>query len=113
MRSEAETTDMARPVDMDVTLTLTEREMKSRRFPVRPAFLSIAAFRQQTYHLQLEKGSFKVENRTSFGSNPTYEYRLLWNKSPYPPLEEWKVRGPAQAGKYWERNDFYKGVLKD
>jgi hypothetical protein len=102
-------------VDIAIAITLSEREFSNAQFtlPVNPANLETAAFRRKEFHLRLEKGNFKVEGRTTFGANPTYAYRLLWDESPYPPLEEWKLQGAAKANRFWELKDFYKGMLED
>jgi hypothetical protein len=112
-QSVVQTPENAEPVNVAIAITLSERDFTDTRFAYRPkpALLERAAFRHKQYQLRLEKGSFKVEGRTTFGYNPTYEYRLLWDESPYPPLEEWKKKGAARANRFWERKDFYKGEL--
>jgi len=100
------------PATIDIDMTLTKRPMDYPRQP-KENFLEDTAFQPKTYRLQLEEGSFLVTGRTSYGANPTYKYRLLWDKSPYPPLDEWKKMKPlAKAWKFWERKDFYQGELK-
>jgi len=37
---------------------------------------------------------------------------MTWDRSPYPPLEEWNNNRGVKAGRYWERKDFYKGELE-
>jgi hypothetical protein len=85
MRSTAPAT---LPATFNIAMTLTKRELTGNPAPVLHIVLEDKAFKQKVYGLRLEKGNFKVEHRTTYSSNPTYEYRLLLNKSPYPPLEE-------------------------
>jgi len=99
------------PAIIDIEMTLTKRHMDSSRLP-KVVGLEDAAFQPKTYRLQLEEGNFLVTGRTTYGVNPTYKYRLLWDKSPYPPLDEWKWKAPAKACKFWERKDFYQSQLK-
>lgn len=94
-------------------MTLTKRDPKHHSRRIKHTALTDMAFEQKVYQVRLEKGAFKVEGRTTYGHNPTYVYRLLWNNSPYPPLEEWNKKAPARAGKYWERCDFYKDEMKE
>lgn len=101
------------PVTIGVAMTLTKHELKVNPPPISHIALRDAAFQKKEYSLRLDKGSFKVENRTSYGFNPKYEYQLLWDKAPYPPLEEWNNQSAAKAGRYWERKDFYKGQLEE
>ena len=114
MRSKAEDVITNWPFEIEVAITLTKRPLKTRPFPDswRPPVLSEAAYQQKVYHLRLEQGRFKVENRTTYGCHPMYEYRMTWDRSPYPPLEEWTNNRGVEAGKYWERKDFYKGELE-
>jgi hypothetical protein len=112
IRSNIENADVAYPAEVDVAITLTKRELKEDPLPITHTALSDAAFEQKIYHLRLDTGSFKIENRTTYGDNPTYEYQLLWDKAPYPPLEEWNNKPAAKAGRYWERKDFYKGRIE-
>lgn len=99
------------PATIDIDMTLSKRNIDTPNL-IKAEVLEDAAFRLKTYRLQLEKGSFQVTGRTTYGSNPVYKYRLLWDKSPYPPLDEWKKQLPAKAGEYWERKDFYQGKVE-
>lgn len=101
------------PADIEISLSLTKRRPESDGDPeVQQDILNDEAYREKTYHLRLEKGSFEVPKRTTYFYTPVYTYRLLWDVSPYPPLEEWSYQDPAEGGKYYERKDFYKGDTK-
>lgn len=101
------------PADIDISLTLTKRRPESDQDPEVPQVnLEDEAYQEKTFHLRLEKGSFEVPGRTTYFYTPVYTYRLLWDVSPYPPLEEWSYKAPAEGGEYWERKDFYKGNTK-
>ena len=96
------------PATVDIQMTLTDRMMDIPNVP-RNRTLEDAAFRPKTYKLTVERrdDGFLVSGRTHYGCNPKYRYRLLWDVSPYPPLEEWRAKAPARANKFWEWNDFY------
>lgn len=110
---EPDDVEMSPPINLDIAMTLKKRDMKSWPGPVGWTPLNDAAFHKKTYQLRLEQGKFKVEGRTTFSYNPTYRYRLTWDRSPYPPLDEWKDKLPAAAGRYWLRKDFYKDKIED
>lgn len=101
------------PATIDIDMTLTKRNMNDPNL-TKEDVLEDTAFQPKTYSLRLETGSFPVTKRTTYGYNPIYMYRLLWNKSPYPPLEEWNGRsqGAAKACKFWERKDFYHSRIE-
>jgi hypothetical protein len=113
LRSKADSSTAELPTTIDVAITLTKRELKDDPPPIRHTALNESAFIPKEYRLSLNKGSFKIENRTTYGVNPTYAYQLVWDQSPYPPLEEWNNKAAAKAGRYWERKDFYKDQLED
>lgn len=113
MRTQPEHIATTLPATFDVAITLTKRELKDNPPPIKHTALSDAAFQQKVYHLRIERGSFKVEHRTTYGFDPTYEYKLLWDKAPYPPLEEWNNKPAAKAGRYYERRDFYKDEIEN
>lgn len=100
------------PADIDIAMTLTKRDVEDDSYGIPHTILSDAAYEQKSYHLRVEEGSFEVRDRTTYGYTPVYRYRLLWDKSPYPPLEEWNFKEPAEGGRYWERKDFYKGDIE-
>lgn len=112
LRSKAEDGDVELPADIDIAMTLTKREVKDDEFNIPHTILSDAAYQEKIYHLRLDKGSFEVKGRTTYGYTPVYQYQLLWDKSPYPSLEEWNVKEPAEGGEYWKRRDFYKSDMK-
>jgi len=112
LRSKAEDVATELPAEIDIAITLTKRELKDDPYGIPHTILSDAAYQQKIYHLRLEKGGFEVKDRTTYGYTPVYRYQLLWDKSPYPPLEEWNYKEPAEGGEYWERKDFYKGDME-
>ena len=111
LQSKAENIATELPAEIDIAVTLTKRELKNDPYRIPNTILNNAAYQQKIYHLRLEKGSFEVKDRTTYGYTPIYRYQLLWDKSPYPPLEEWNYKEPAEGGEYWERKDFYKGDM--
>lgn len=116
-------------VSLDVEMTLTKRflpifpHISSER--VNEANLIDAAFQPKIYKLELAKGRFAMpdwlhwEGKTFSPPRDDPEIwfglRLVFDKSPYPPLEEWieesNYGGPwrsAKANKYFEFRDFYQ-----
>jgi hypothetical protein len=112
MRSKVEDIATTLPATIEVAITLTKRDIKDYPRMTSHTSLKDAAYEQKVYQIRLNKGSFRVEHRTTYGANPIYEYQMLWDKSPYPPLEEWYNWRPAKGGRYWERNDFYKDMVE-
>lgn len=100
------------PYTIDIEMTLMKRIMDIPQGRA-PDWLEDAAFQPKIYRLQLDEGKFLVRGRTDYGFHPSYQYRLLWDKSPYPPFEEWKHKQAAKACKFWERNDFYRGQIDE
>ena len=101
---------------VDIALTLAGRHMPrygnmsiTDRWPFLDTSLAQEAFRCKTYTIRLEKGTFPIVGRTA-GDGYCYWYslRLHFEPSPYPPLEEWSTKRPADLHKYWERKDFYR-----
>jgi hypothetical protein len=113
LRSKAQDVVTELPAEIDIAVTLTRRELEKDSSRLPDNILMDAAYLQKIYHLRFEKGTFEVKHRNTYGFTPVYEYKLLWDKSPYPPLEEWdEGKDPAEGGEYWERKDFYKGRLE-
>lgn len=106
LHTKAEDITTELPAEIEISLTLTKHEPEAEPFGLPEDILKDEAYHSKTYHLLLEKGSFEVPNRTTYGYTPVYTHRLLWDVSPYPPLEQWTYEDPAEAGKYWERKDF-------
>ena len=89
--------------------------------------LTTAAFRPKTYRLQIAIGKFTADKWFYFNNPPDsaennsgveeietcYNFRVVFDNSPYPPLEEWveKDNGVNRAirmYKFWEFRDFYR-----
>lgn len=114
-------------VSLDVEITLTKRALGD--IPpgwVNETNLVDAAFRPRTYKIDLSKGRFYKPDWLAFEgdlSKPAkdleiwYGLRLVFNQSPYPPLEEWKedvdygIPWRAAKGiKFFEFRDFYQNT---
>ena len=65
---------MTNPATIEVAVTLTKRPSAGfpAAIPPRNTGLTDAAYKEKEYVLRLEKGAFKVENRTTYGHHPTY-----------------------------------------
>lgn len=118
-------------VSLDVEITLTKRFLPI--FPhigpehVNEANLIDAAFRPKIYKVELAKGRFTIpdwlhwEGQTSSPPQDDPEIwfglRVVFDKSPYPPLEEWIRESnhgapwrAAEANKFCEFRDFYQNT---
>lgn len=107
-------------LSVDVEMTLTKRCL-SDVFPdqVIEATLLDAAFRPKTYNVELAKGRFaKADWLWWQGQCPPkhsetwFGLRIVFDKSPYPPLEEWiKDRASwraAEMNEFCGYRDFYQ-----
>ncbi|KAJ5376222.1 hypothetical protein N7509_013108 [Penicillium cosmopolitanum] len=59
------------------------------------------AFASKTFSVHLER---VISKKTSDGGHTLYTYRVLFDKSPYPPTDEW--REPVFGRKCWEKHEF-------
>lgn len=111
-------------VSLDVEITLTKRALEN--IPpgwVNETNLFDTAFRPRIYKIELAKGRFYqpdwliYEGKASKPSKDPkwwHALRLVFDQSPYPPLEEWKEDvdfgipwRAANGNKWWEFRDFY------
>ena len=76
---------------------------------VNETFLSDDAFRPKLFTVRIEKGDFIAPSGIGFKDSPRKRYalRLLFDKSPYPPREEWKSPGgAADSNLFWDNVEF-------
>ncbi|MBE3042646.1 hypothetical protein IMZ48_08730 [Candidatus Bathyarchaeota archaeon] len=105
------------PVDIALTVTLSNRRMpqygamSTAGWELHDTILAKGAFRAKTHAVRVERGTFPIIG-ASDGLCHWYSLRLVFDKSPYPPLEEWVKKRPADIHKYWERTDFYGGPVE-
>ncbi|ROW11136.1 hypothetical protein VMCG_01384 [Cytospora schulzeri] len=118
-------------VTIDIELTLTKRIppgwiVEALGPDINEAGLTEAAFAPKTYKMQLIKGVFTAadwlkssgDTEVDLRDNECWHgFRLLFDKSLYPPLEEW-IEGAyatkaARAWKPWNYKDFYSLKEKD
>lgn len=79
-------------------ITLTKRAITTRgpttHLSINDDHLSDDAFILKKFHVRLEKGDFTPALETKTGHFPPWDvrftYRLVFDKSPFPPNEEWK-----------------------
>jgi hypothetical protein len=67
------------------------------------------AFQPKSYSIRIEKGNFTEPSfvGSESPSRPRYALRLLFDKSPYPPREEWREpEGGPDSGKFWGHKEF-------
>ncbi|KAI3011142.1 hypothetical protein CBS147346_1343 [Aspergillus niger] len=82
----------------NLEITLTKRAITTRGstddYILNEENLIDAAFLPKRYSVRLEKGSFKTAFERAAGPvrpwRQSYAYQLVFDKSPYPPLNEWK-----------------------
>jgi len=116
---------------VDIELTLNKRRPERGYETTLPDLnevnLTTAAFRPKAYRLQMAKGQFTADKWFCFNNLPDsaenngdakgietrYELRVVFDNSPYPPLEEWaeqknSVDKAIRQHKFWEFRDFYR-----
>ncbi|RAL04508.1 uncharacterized protein BO80DRAFT_398782 [Aspergillus ibericus CBS 121593] len=98
-----------------ITLTLTKCLIPNSHIPqytkINEALLTDEAFRSKTYTVRLEKGAFITQHDVMYADSKwnaaRYAMRLVFDKSPYPPREEWReVNGALEAFRVWEWTEF-------
>ncbi|KAF2187200.1 hypothetical protein K469DRAFT_705758 [Zopfia rhizophila CBS 207.26] len=80
-------------------------------YRINEALLKDQAFPPKRFAVSLEKDSYWLPAALRFLSIPAwvprYVFCLLFDKSPYPPREEWKsTQGRPNANKFWELREF-------
>ncbi|KAI1506453.1 hypothetical protein F5X99DRAFT_364248 [Biscogniauxia marginata] len=106
--------------EYNIELALTRRRIPSlgdsvsEEALINEAHLKDAAFVPKTYTIRLEKGRFPVSRNVSVWANWWYGRRIVFDKSPFPPLEEWKGPGKrtVEGNKFYDRVDFYDQELE-
>ncbi|OOF93086.1 hypothetical protein ASPCADRAFT_132800 [Aspergillus carbonarius ITEM 5010] len=75
--------------------------------------LTAQAFRPKTFQIRLEHGRFFTQWETQRTGVPRwshpYAWRLVFDRSPYPPREEWTMAwgdGMLDFQRFWERTEF-------
>ncbi|KAF7586501.1 hypothetical protein BBP40_008783 [Aspergillus hancockii] len=101
--------------EFNIELALTKRriaklgDVDTQRYRINESLLTDAAFTPKTYTIRLEQGGFLTpfDARQPVASSPMFAVRLVFDKSPYPPREEWKEPdGTPDAMKFWEWREF-------
>ncbi|KAE8402365.1 hypothetical protein BDV37DRAFT_284846 [Aspergillus pseudonomiae] len=95
-------------------MTLTTRRPTTlgdsiNRRVINEQLLTDAAFLPKEYTVTLEAGRFLCASDVGGGysDSPRYGARLSFDKSPYPPREEWKeTGGGVGANRFWEWREF-------
>ena len=114
----------------DIELTLTKRLLPHYRdhqiyAGINETFIKEAAFLPKNFSIRLEHGRFDEpayknwclwkNSRPFFYQPELFAFRLVFDKSPYPPLDEWKgAKGAAESLRWPEIKEFgYKRIPKD
>ncbi|KAE8311249.1 hypothetical protein BDV41DRAFT_578733 [Aspergillus transmontanensis] len=120
--------DLSQPIDLpsnpqrrpsqltqfNIEITLTKRRMTElgdavNRLVINEQLLTDAAFLPKEYTVKLENGQFLCASDVGgrYSDSPRFRTRLVFNKSPYPPREEWKeTDGGVDANRFWEWREF-------
>ncbi|TFL04960.1 hypothetical protein BDV98DRAFT_601408 [Pterulicium gracile] len=86
-------------------------------YTINEALLTDDAFLPKSYIVSLEKGRFitafdQLGEPRRLEYTPEYALRLTFDRSPYPPREEWRrPEGAPDAMKFWEWREFCGGKL--
>lgn len=119
-------------IDIEITSqkTIPTKEHGKTLPEINDTNLTPAAFQPKTYSLQITKGKFPSSKWLCFTNSPgsheeesadnggaeffeaSYDLQIVFDKSPYPPLEEWAeqkngVDRAIRLYKFWEFRDFY------
>lgn len=122
--------DTHHQASFDIEITLCSTIPDALKQDTQPGLnernLTVVAFRPKTYRLEIATGGFPAERWLCFDkSSPddagegddfagaSYDLRITFDQSPYPPLEEWAeenaVVGRAiRSHRFWEFRDFYR-----
>ncbi|RYP08433.1 hypothetical protein DL765_008788 [Monosporascus sp. GIB2] len=105
--------------EFEVEITLTKRRPASwgpkvESLRINEHQLTEAAFAPKTYRVTLERGEFRSrEDLSRFGAfempgwAERFALRLRFDKSPYPPRQEWRQpEGMPDANRVWEWKEF-------
>lgn len=112
-------------VTFDIEMTLRKQVMPEAKEYAFEGFnevhLTDVAFRARTYKVQLTKKMFAAADLSMYGLRSAtppggasgYGMRIVFDKSPYPPAEEWRqdagrMWDGAQERRFWEYRDFYR-----
>ncbi|KAB8233202.1 hypothetical protein BDV23DRAFT_146128 [Aspergillus alliaceus] len=98
-----------------IEITLTKRriprlgDVDMQKRIINEELLTDAAFLPKQYAIKLEVGQFlsAFDAREHVKCAPRFARRITFDKSPYPPREEWKnPDGAPDALKFWEWKEF-------
>ncbi|KAK8108245.1 uncharacterized protein PG998_010258 [Apiospora kogelbergensis] len=107
--------------DVEITLTRRVHPLLKDHFQdgdlVNEKALTEAAFLPKTFHARLERGRF-AEPALSLTKEqpfrgPKYQFRLAFDKSPFPPRKEWMEEGrfAAEQCRFWDCREFVAGEV--
>ncbi|TFL04953.1 hypothetical protein BDV98DRAFT_601401 [Pterulicium gracile] len=108
---------------LPITITLTKDRIPTlgsadmSNYTINEALLTDDAFLPKSYIVSLEKGRFitafdQLGEPRRLEYTPEYALRLTFDRSPYPPREEWRrPEGAPDAMKFWEWREFCGGKL--
>ncbi|KAL1880098.1 hypothetical protein Daus18300_001461 [Diaporthe australafricana] len=109
-------------------MTLTKRVMPEAKEYFCEGFNEVhitdAAFRSRIYKVQLTKKMFPMADLSMYelrsatpppDKSSGYGLRIVFDKSPYPPVEEWRQNtggmwNMAQKRRFWGYRDFYRAT---
>ncbi|KAE8143868.1 hypothetical protein BDV38DRAFT_232145 [Aspergillus pseudotamarii] len=104
----------SRLTQFNIEITLTKRRIAAlgdavNRRIINEQLLTDAAFLPKEYTITLETGQFLCASDVGgrFGDSPRFGTRLSFDKSPYPPRQEWReTDGGVDANEFWEWREF-------
>ncbi|KAK9420594.1 putative Epoxide hydrolase [Seiridium unicorne] len=103
--------------ECEMEMTLTKRLAKrAEGWSLNEAYLKDEAFRPKIYKVRLERGKWPVSRGPRGSINAItalFGFRIVFDQSPFPPLEEWKKKHLAESKKFWRFNDFYGRRLSE
>ncbi|PWY83579.1 hypothetical protein BO70DRAFT_428847 [Aspergillus heteromorphus CBS 117.55] len=101
--------------EFDIEMTLTKRRIPGRELPhyrINECLLTEKAFEPKMYTVRIEKGVLLTQSDRMYAvstrDSRRFTLRLVLDKSPFPPREEWKrAEGAPDALRFWEWTELY------
>jgi hypothetical protein len=98
------------PVAFDIEIALTKHisPLRNGNEVDQYKYFTPEILKPRTFHVKLEEGHFPLPEdlewnaRTGSSAETPYTRRLIFDKSPYPPLSEWKDPSWIDMWKDWE-----------
>ncbi|KAI2631042.1 hypothetical protein GGR54DRAFT_182694 [Hypoxylon sp. NC1633] len=108
-------------LDLEITLSKrlpnrVETSILKKSTIINEKSLTDDAFQPKSYTVRIERGNFVEPCTIGYPNSDKsrYAFRLLFDKSPYPPRSEWRApEGGPEGGQFWDHVEFVGQVSPD